>query len=129
MASYIVFTALNAYIVFKPKGGNFALERKAFLKQLSKTLCNDYVTQRCPKKNIPRPLKRKIRDMLGLEEERRAALSDEDEGPGRCIHCDKKKNRKYKLKCSVCHYFICKEHTTTTCVECANPESSSSSDE
>lgn len=119
---------INSFIILKHNIRQFDMFRRKFLQTLSKELSRNYLLERLQLENLPRQLKRNIREITGTAEERNPPPSGEDEGPGRCHLCDWKKNRKSKKRCNVCRHFICKEHTQSTCTFCANPEESADGD-
>lgn len=119
---------INSFIILKHNIRQFDMFRRKFLQTLSKELSRNYLLERLQLENLPRQLKRNIREITGTAEERNPPPSGEDEGPGRCHLCDWKKNRKSKTRCNVCRHFICKEHTQSTCTFCANPEESADGD-
>jgi hypothetical protein len=121
--SLLNIAGINSFIILRANSGQIENPRKNFLKSLSKELCEDYLRARMMRDNLPRQLKRKIQDMMGARtEETPTPLMLENGGPGRCYLCDWKKNRKTKTRCGTCTNYICKEHTTTTCTTCSNPE-------
>lgn len=117
---------INSFIILKFNTDNFKILRRNFLKTLSKQLCNDYMRSRLIHKNLPKIIRTRIQEMLGILEEERPQIAPG--GSGRCFKCGWKKNRPSKTSCKICKKFICREHTTTTCVDCSQDEQISSSD-
>lgn len=118
--SLLNIAVLNSFIVYKHKNGQFAAVRRMYIKDLAKGLCRNYLLSRHGQQTLPRQLKRNIHQMLGLEDEVRQPAADDVGVQGRCGLCDWRKHRKSKTKCSNCNIYICREHTVTTCVHCAD---------
>ncbi|KAJ4430204.1 hypothetical protein ANN_22414 [Periplaneta americana] len=85
---------INSFIILKHNIRQFDMFRRKFLQTLSKELSRNYLLERLQLENLPRQLKRNIREITGTAEERNPPPSGEDEGPGRCHLCDWKKNQR-----------------------------------
>lgn len=111
---------INSYIILSTKAGNEKLQRREFLKCLAFELSKDHLERRLTVKSIRQDVRFRLRQLLGKKEDRPKRRDGEYEG--RCSFCDRKKNRKSKTSCAQCHAFICREHTSFTCIRCANQE-------
>lgn len=113
---------LNSYIILK-KNINQPIIRRKFIKDLAFNLCKEYGHQRLYYRNIPKQLKNRMCDILGIEQHQHQRDPPPDEiTSGRCYVCTWKKNRPSKTRCTQCKLFICREHTVTTCANCNNEE-------
>lgn len=60
--------ALNSFIVLKNNLQEPEMKRRAFLKQLAFSWCKDYAQYRLMHKNIPKQLKTRICEIMGIEQ-------------------------------------------------------------
>lgn len=113
---------LNSYIVLK-KNINQPIIRRKFIKDPAFDLCKEYGHQRLFYRNIPKQLKQKMCDILGIEKHQHQRDPPPDEiTSGRCYVCSWKKNRPSKTRCTQCKLFICREHFVTICANCNDEE-------
>ncbi|KAG8244506.1 hypothetical protein J6590_022440 [Homalodisca vitripennis] len=52
----------------------------------------------------------------------RRVTPPDDVTSGRCSLCDWKKYWPSKTRCSKCKFFICREHSSVSCVSCDDPD-------
>uniref|UniRef100_A0A1B6MTB6 PiggyBac transposable element-derived protein domain-containing protein n=1 Tax=Graphocephala atropunctata TaxID=36148 RepID=A0A1B6MTB6_9HEMI len=125
--AYALFNVggLNSFIIFKKNNNNPTMKRRIFLIRLAKELCKDHMVTRVSIPSTPTNTKKRLRQILEITEERRAAPAD-DVTSGRCHACDWRKNRLSKTKCAACSQFICREHSAPAkcahCVQSAEEE-------
>lgn len=111
---------INSFIILRNNiEGDVVKNRRVFIKSLIADLCKEHMNKRLSIRSIKVGTRDIIRGILGQPV--RPALEEEDNQPrsGRCYACGRVKNRKSTTRCSKCRYFICREHTRFTCVECA----------
>lgn len=113
---------LNSFIISKKNNSNPSMKRSVFLKRLAKELCREHMLSRITIPSTPTNTKRRLRQILDVEAERRPAPA-EDVTSGRCHSCTWRQNRLSKTRCVSCRQFICREHSAPVmCVNCANGE-------
>lgn len=114
---------LNSFIIHKENVNSPVAKRRLFLRTLAKELCREHMATRITVISTPTATKKRLRQMLDLnEEEARPAPADEDTS-GRCYSCNWRKNRLSKTRCISCKNFICREHSAPVmCVNCAVSE-------
>lgn len=127
--SMVVFYALlnvgglNSFIVFKKNTGNEVMKRRVFLRELSRELCKEQMLSRLDILSIPTQVKRRLREILHVEDQPERGPAEDGATSGRCFSCDRKKNRLSKTRCATCKNFICREHTSpAVCVRCKERE-------
>lgn len=121
---------INAYVILQSNVADLA-NRRSFLKDITKALCVEHMNRRASLPMLPTTLRARMRELGGQPLQ---PVENPDgqafQRTGRCRLCGRKKNRKSSAKCSQCRYFMCREHTTFTCVECAGQvQQDSSSDD
>lgn len=82
------------------------ISRFEFRKTFSRELGMDYLRYRSTVENLPRQLKVKIKELVGIEEDSRLRLQ------GHCAYCLWWKNQKTKLMCYLYDIYLCKEYTS-----------------
>lgn len=119
--------AVNANIIYLANT-QANIVRRHFLKTLAKELSMDHIRRRAVQENLPRQVKRQARKIAGIEDEdtRRPRAAG---AAGRCAYCTWRENRKTVVTCSKCSRYICKQHTTSLCNNCAEDGNQDSSDE
>lgn len=129
--SMMNISSINSYVILRSNIGDQAGNRKTFIRSLAKELCLPHMTRRASIPSIPRSLRTKIKVLCGLPT-RTPTPNDgnEDDLPtsGRCYLCGRAKNRKSRTRCPQCKLFMCREHTTVSCVQCASEEQDDGSD-
>lgn len=126
--SMVIFFAIlnvggiNSFIISKKNSSNPSMKRTLFLRQLARELCREHMLSRITILSTPTNTKRRLRQILGVEVEKRPAPV-EDVTSGRCHSCTWRQNRVSKKRCVSCRQFICREHSAPAiCVNCANSE-------
>ena len=109
---------INSVIIFRERPNGSGINRRKYLKELSMMLRKGYTIHRASIDCIVPNVKICLRSILGLGEENQRHLTVNQTDNDRCAYCDRKKIRKTKLKCVSCSLFICKEHTSPSCVQC-----------
>lgn len=120
--SMMNIAGINSYLIWRHNTQEETKNRRDFLKSVGTKLCQEQMMRRASMPMLPVELRHTLRRLLGQPV--RPPLPEEENEPrtGRCYLCGRKKNRKTQNRCSQCRYFICREHTKSSCVECAGQE-------
>lgn len=115
--SMLNVAGINSLVIYKANDIDKNILRREFLRKLSFELISDQLRIRSSLTNIPRSMKIRIGEILGLE-----PVAQQAEPPanqrGRCAMCDRKKNRPTRYLCRKCHTYLCLEHALLICPEC-----------
>lgn len=96
---------LNSRVLFEfNKKAN--LNRRGFLKTLSKRLCIEHMHRRLTM-DISLKIRNSICNVLEISQPATVRVKNV---VGRCEYCSSKKNRKTTTTCSTCSRYICKKH-------------------
>lgn len=115
--------ALNSYIIFKRNAETPEMRRRLFLRLLARELCKEHMTSRTAIQSTPNNTKRRLREILHLEDQTDSTATPDDRVSGRCFLCDWRKNRLSKTRCRACKQFICREHTSQpVCTDCSRDD-------
>lgn len=117
--SVLDIAGINTFIVLKANTNEQNMVRRNFLKSLGRDLCIEQLMTRINIRSTPTMTKKRIRQILGIEDRQHRQPPADDIITGRCYCCDWRKNRPSKTRCSQCKYFICKEHSgPARCINC-----------
>lgn len=132
-------SSINSYILYCHNvlvSGGKPLSRRSYMKQLHEQLVKAWLKRRLEIPTMPRKIKDKIRDVLGLNHEEHAGGEGQIPTPSftgtpqtpensssmkrkSCSLCSYKKRRMTKNHCYSCKVPICREHTIDFCPTCA----------
>lgn len=115
--SMLNVAGINSLVIFKANNIDANVLRRDFLRKLAFELLNDQLRIRSTLSNIPRSMKFRIREILGIEPIEQAPEPPANQR-GRCAMCDRKKNRPSRYFCKKCHIYVCLEHALIICPEC-----------
>lgn len=109
--------AINAYIIYKANNpdSEFAHKRRFFLKNLGTTLVKESMSQRAANQHLPR----KVREMAGCLSGTSTSKEQQDPPSNKRGYCKYCKRRKTRYFCHFCKCWLCMEHITACCRECA----------
>ena len=95
-------------------------KRQKYLRELGIELTKEYVKRRATMVNLPRKLKRSIKEHLNMsvEDAGNEPSSSSSTCRGSCKICPAKIRRQSKTQCTLCRRNICRTHTTYICNEC-----------
>ncbi|KAB0803806.1 hypothetical protein PPYR_00776 [Photinus pyralis] len=117
--SLLNIAGINGYIIHRSNNVTTVDSRRMYLKALADQLIHPHLYHRV-KLQLPYLLGLQIRDYLNipvvnvpLQEN-----NSEEQRP-KCGFCPRKKNRNTRAKCAQCSTPICREHTSTVCIRCA----------
>lgn len=116
--SFLNIAGINAFVIYRANT-EYKKERKDFLKTLAKELLHDWLRNRVLMTNIPKSIRLRLSEMLGVplpqpQQERQVGRQN-----GRCSFCDRKKNRPTRFSCKGCSKYVCMEHMANyVCAEC-----------
>ena len=133
-------SAINAYIIWlhlNPQWhAKITHRRRLFLKQLGKDLALPHMTSRLRVPGLSIQLRTTIEECLQERDDSQRvgeddAGQDDDDEPagahniahkrkqGRCIMCDRNKDKKSRTTCQKCGSFACTDHMVSICKRCA----------
>lgn len=118
--SLMNISGINSFIILRSNDPTVVDTRRSFLRTLAKDLCKENMVRRSSIPTLPRQLRERIMQLSGRPIQ--APPENEDghlPATGRCYLCDRSKNRKSRTRCPRCHLFVCREHTRSTCTQCA----------
>ncbi|KFM60311.1 hypothetical protein X975_16753, partial [Stegodyphus mimosarum] len=122
--SMLNVAAVNAQIIFLSNNVTDRLTRCGFLKNLARSLADDYLRVRSQCTSLPGSLKRSLQDLFPEKEE--------SIGQGK-VHCAKKKlvikrqrcyvcrgsrSRLTRYRCRNCEKYLCLQHAEIICSDC-----------
>lgn len=110
---------INSMVILRANGVLIKKRRK-YLRELGVQLTKEYVQRRAAMVNLPRILKRNIRDHLNMGDQNadNEPSTSASACRGSCKICPSKKRRQSKTQCISCQRNICRAHTTFVCNEC-----------
>lgn len=120
---------INAMVILRANGVVIKKRRK-YLRELGIELTKEYVQRRATMVNLPRKLKRNIREHLNMSDQDPVTepSSSSSTCRGSCKICPAKKRRQSKTQCTSCLRNICRTHTTFLCNECYRDEETDSAE-
>lgn len=122
--SIMNITSINSYIILRDNiGPKDTGDRRYFIRLLGKELCLSLMNRRASIPTLPMNLRSRIKELCGVPARAPAPQEiDEDNLPstGRCYLCARQQNRKSRTRCPRCKFFVCREHTSFSCRQCAN---------
>lgn len=129
--SLLNIASINSFVILRSNVQEEIGNRRQFIKSVVKELCKEQLNKRASMPMIPTRIRYKVRELTGQPVRQVVELAENEPRSGRCFLCGRVKNRKTQTRCSQCHYFICREHTRFSCIECAGekPEESSEEDD
>ncbi|XP_074034512.1 uncharacterized protein [Leptinotarsa decemlineata] len=93
--------------------------RRNFLKELGMSLVIPFLRERLRLPTLRRSLRQKIMEILDEPVPNPPPNNDENlRRKVRCSFCDRKRDRKTNMHCSVCHKSFCNEHRAMVCRRC-----------
>lgn len=105
---------INAQVIFSANNPDTDIVRRHFLRTMAKDLIIPHMQRRALLTNLPRTLKLRLQEMVGVQER----VEQQNVIPGRCSYCDWKKNRKTRFSCFKCNNYMCLEHISAICSNC-----------
>lgn len=111
---------LNANILYNTL--HPSQKRRIFMKNLSLSLMKPHLESRAQIQNLPMDVKLFLSRYKHFVEHQNE--EPEEKTRGRCVLCERKKNRVTTIKCSTCRRMACKEHVVTIhkCHDCTKAE-------
>lgn len=98
-------------------GKEMIKNKRSFLKELAVALVRPHMMSRLNISTLPRQLRETIRRVLKMNDEIQAPDKPQP-ATGRCAFCIRPKDRKSRVKCTICKKFVCLEHQKKICPTC-----------
>lgn len=110
---------INSYIIYR-ENNNSKLKRCEFIRKLGLALLEQHLLLRKNKTNLPRELRKRIFERIGVPLADPPAI--ESRPHKRCRDCPSTKDRKTRYTCIECQKPICLPHAITMCQSCTSNE-------
>lgn len=115
--SLLNVAGINTMIIFSANNPE-NIKRREFLRRLSFEMMDGHLRARVGITSLPRSIRERIRDILGIAPRLEPLAQGNPNSRGRCVYCDRTKNRPTRFTCKKCGKYICVEHSLYMCSEC-----------